>query len=384
LNIKTGLKIVFGVGIVTGIIALIMIIIGNWGAFFGTFIISLGFIGLGWAGYRLLLPDKNRRQLQGISLVIGIIFGGSGLLMLIGSLLLFADGDLTGGIGLLIFGLVFCTAAYIGSRVFSIPKGKKEILIGKGIQTIHGVLGQSGQLTGGSYIYVDQEIPNAEIERMQKNWAEKPWTQRDDWAEGKVIQEGAGNMRLLIVFTVLWNIIAWSIAAFGISSEWNTSDIPWFILIFPTIGIAFVIMTVRTWIRKRKFGISILYCKTIPAYLGDRLQGTVQTGVPIKNQTEKEFFIRLICIRRTSFLDQEGKQRVSEENLWSQKQTGFGSISEKLPTFQVSVNVDIPNDLPPTELYPEDDRTLWRLEISSMVKGVDYAAQFEVPIYNRN
>ncbi|OGP64912.1 MAG: hypothetical protein A2169_05785 [Deltaproteobacteria bacterium RBG_13_47_9] len=369
---------------VTGMIALIMIIVGNWGAFFGTSIISLGFIGFGWAGYRLLLPDNDRSSWQGVSLVIGVMFGGAGSLMLIGSILLFVDGDFAGAIGLLIFGLVFCIAAYIGSRVFSIPKGMKEILVGKETQTIHGVLGQSGQLTGGTYIYVDEKTPDAEIETMQKNWAEKPWTQREDWAEGKVIQEGTGNMRLLIVFTVLWNIIAWGIAAYGISSEWNTPDVPWFLLVFPLIGIAFVIMTVRTWIRKRKFGTSIFHCETIPAYLGNRLQGTVQTGVPVKNQTAKEFFIRLICIRRTSLLDQEGKQRVSEETLWSQNQTVFGSISKTLPTFQVSVNVDIPKDLPPTELHPEDDRTLWRLEISSEVKGVDYAAQFEVPIYNRN
>jgi hypothetical protein len=218
---------------------------------------------------------------------------------------------------------------------------------------------------------------------MQNNWAAKPWTQRDDWAEGMVVQEGTFDMCLLIAFTVIWNIIGWGIASFAVWSEWGTTDIPWFVLVFPAVGIGFVIWTVRTWIRKRKFGIGIFHCKTMPFYLGDRLQGTIETGVPIKNQTSKEFFIQLNCVKRTTLIDQEGDDRVSEKNLWSQKQTVFGSMSGTGATFQISVNVDIPADLPPTELNPEDDRTLWRLHITSPVKGVDYAAQFEVPIYKR-
>jgi hypothetical protein len=381
---KTGLRIVIGFGIFVGIIALIMLISGNWAAFFGALIISLGFIGLGWAGYRLLLPAKNRSPRQGISLVIGIIFGGSGCLMLIGSFLLFIDGEFAGAIGLGVFGLVFCIAAYIGVRVFTIPKGKKEILVGERTQTISGVFGQSGQITGGRTIYVDQKTPEAEIEKMQKNWAEKPWTQRDDWAEGKVMQEGPGSMRLLIIFTVLWNIIAWSIAVFGIWDAWETSDIPWFLLIFPAIGMAIAVITVRTWIRRQKFGISILYLETIPAYLGEGLRGTVRTGVAVQDQAAKEFLLRLVCIQRSSHIDEKGSRRLSLGKLWSTEQTVHGIVSGTPPTYNLSVDFTIPCDLPASELFPEDDRTLWRLEISSAVKGVDYAAQFEVPIFNKD
>ena len=383
MNKETGLKIMFGTGFFVGIFALIMGITGDWGAFFGALTVSLGFMGLSWAGKRILSRDESGKPRPPISLVIGVIFGGAGLMMLIGSIALFFDDDFQGAIAMLIFGLVFCGAGYMASRVFAIPGGIKRILVGQGTKSIDGVSGQSGELTGGTYIYFDEKTTDTEIARMQKDWAAKPWTQRNDWAEGMVIQEGTFDMRLLTAFTVIWNIIGWGIASFGILSEADSTEIPWFLLLFPAVGIGLMIMTVRTWIRKRKFGISILHCATMPFYLGERLQGTVQTGVPVKKQPAKEFFIQLNCVRRTTVIDQDSDDRVSENTLWSQKQTAFGSISAAGAAFQISVDIDIPPDLPPSELNPEDDRTLWRLHITSSVKGVDYAASFEVPIYKR-
>ena len=93
--------------------------------------------------------------------------------------------------------------------------------------------------------------------------------------------------------------------------------------------------------------------------------------------------MQLICAKRTSYRDREGESRVSEEKLWNEEQIVFGNVSHSEKTFDVIVNFVIPDDQPATELYPEDDRTLWRLDISSREKGVDYAAQFEIPVYKK-
>jgi hypothetical protein len=381
---KFAIKFMIVFGVFMGIISLIMLFMGDWGAFFGFIIFGLGFTGMGWAAKRIFLPKDGESPRMSISLIIGVIFGGAGGLMLIGGILLFIDGEFGGAIGLGIFGSVFCLAAYFGSRVFSVPKGKKEILVGQRTQSISGVLGQTGQRSGSRYMYVDESVPDSEIEKMQKEWAEKPWTQRADWAEGNVIQQGPGSMKLLIVFTIIWNIIGWGISLFGISSEWGSEDVPWFLLVFPAFGIALIFVTVRTWIRQKKFGISILNLITLPAYLGDVFRGKIETGVPVKNQSEKEFKVQLVCAKKSSYRDREGESRVSEEKLWSEEQIVFGRISDKGTTFDVIVNFVIPDDQPATELYPEDDRTYWRLDISSKEKGVDYAAQFEIPVYQKH
>lgn len=371
-------------GFFMGIISLIMLFMGEWGGFFGFMIFGLGFTGMGWAAKRIFLPKQDESPRMSISLIIRVIFGGAGGLMLIGSILLFIDGEFGGGIGLAIFGSVFCLVGYFGARAFSIPEGIKEVLVGQRTQSISGVLGQTGQRTGSRYTYVDESVSDSEIERMRKEWAEKPWTQRADWAEGKVVQQGPGSMKLLIIFTILWNIIGWGIAAFGILSEWGSNDIPWFLLVFPAFGIALIFVTVRTWIRQKKFGISILHLITLPAYLGDVFRGKIETGVLVKKQAEKEFTVRLVCAKRTSRLDRDGDRLVTEKKLWTEEQIVFGNISETGSTFDVIVNFVIPDDQPATKLYPEDDRTYWRLDISSKEKGVDYAAQFEIPVYQRH
>jgi hypothetical protein len=264
--------------------------------------------------------------------------------------------------------------AYFGSRLFAIPQGKKEVLVGQDSTEISGVIGQSGQLSEASYVYVDENVPESDIKKMQQQWTEKPWTQRADWAAGKVVQEGAGSLGLLVGFTILWNLIACGIAGFGLWSEWGQADYPWFLFVFPLVGLALVIWTVIIWRRKRKFGISTLDLKTVPAHPGDWLRGTVHTGVRVKNEPAKEFRVRLVCAQRTSTLDSEGDRRVSEKNIRSTEQN----------VFDVAVNLAIPDHLPPTTLHPEDDRHLWRLKISAAYPGIDYAAHFEVPVYSKD
>ncbi len=199
-SLKTGIRIFNGVAIFTGVIALFMLGTGNWGGFFGTLIISLGFFGFAWAGQRLFSGDDNPNPRQGVSQIIAVIFGGAGGMMLIGSVWLLVEGEFGGFIGLGIFGLVFCAVAYFGSRLFAMPKGMKEIQVGTASREIGGVLGQSGQLSETSFMYVDEKMPEIEIKKMQQKWTEEPWTQREDWAQGKVVQQGPGSIRLLMRF----------------------------------------------------------------------------------------------------------------------------------------------------------------------------------------
>jgi hypothetical protein len=378
--LKIVLGFVIGTGIFFGIIALVALFSGEVGASFAILVVSAGFVSLGWAGRRILLPDKNDSP-PNVGIVAGVIFGGAGLVMIIGSLFLFWEGEFGGAIGLFIFGAVFCSAGYGGYRVFRVPKGKKAVLVSERKQSVRGVFVSRGQRTSRQYIYVDEETPEAEIGKMQQEWSEKPWLQRKDWAESKVVQSGAGSNKLLIGFTIVWNIISYALAVFAMMDSWGSGNEPWFVLIFPLIGLALIIATVRTVIRERKFGISILHLQTIPVWLGGELKGTVETGVLVKNRSSDGFRVRLVCLERKSFLDREGDKRVSEEKLWSDEKQAEAFFSELGKTLSARIIFNIPTDLPSTQLIPEDDRTFWRLEVTASVPGVDYAAQFEIPVF---
>lgn len=378
---KPALKGVIIAGFVFIAFAIAALVFAEAGAFFVLAVIGLAFIGLGWAGNRLIEPAENEKAEPDAGLIAGIIFGGAGLLMLIGSIALLIGGEFGGAIGLAVFGMVFCAGGYAGYRVFSVPKGKKKILVAGREQTFSGSPGQSGRRISRQYIYVDKDTSPDEIEKQQQEWAEKPWTQRSDWAEGKVVQDGPGSMKLLIGFTIAWNIIANVIVAIALVVEWDGGDVPWFVLLFTLFGLALIIMTVRTWIRRRKFGISILHLNTLPAHPGEFLAGTIAIGKSVSELAGSEFKMKMNCYERSSYYDKKRERRVSEKELWSHEERVYGGLIDSDGKLEIMVRFALPSELPPTSLIPEDDRILWRLEVSAATSGVDYAAQFEVPVY---
>ncbi len=366
-----------GIGIFMGIVAIIQLIIGEFEAFLGLIFSGAIFYGLGWAGRMIIMP-RDKDAPPDVGKIAGVIFGGVGLIIVLSSILFFIDADLEAGFFMFIFGSVFCGAGYLAYRVFKVPEGKKAVLINERIQSMRGMLGQR---TSHQYVYVDESIPGQNIEQMQEKWSDKPWTQRKDWAEGKAIQSGARNIGILIVFTIMWNLIAGGIATFTMVSEWSSGDIPWFILIFPVFGIILIIGTIRTWIRRKKYGIGVLKLDQVPAWIGDRLKGVIETGVSADKQPEGGFRMRLVCVERSSYRDSDGDKKVREKELWREEQQVYGSVSIKDFTFALTVYFNIPDNLPPTKLIPADDRTLWRVEASASTPGVDYAAKFEVPVF---
>ena len=372
---------VIGFGIFIILISVLFLIDGEIGGFFGTAVTGLAFVGLAWAARKIFLIPRDDSKPLDISKIAGIIFGGAGMCMIIGSILLLLDEDIEAFIGMFIFGSVFCGAGYLAYRIFRPPEGKKQVLVSERLQKFTGRYGQAGERTSKQFIYVDENVPESEINKMQTEWAKKPWTQRKDWAAGKVIQEGAQQLGFLIVFTILWNLISNGITAFAFISEWETGDVPWFMLIFPIVGLILIVVTIRTWIRRRKFGISIMTLDTIPAYLGDRLRASIETGVNALDDPARSFNVKFLCAEKKSSRDSEGKKRVSVREIWSEEHEVYGQLSESMKTFTISIFFNVPSDLPPTHLIPEDDRTLWKVNVTSKVPGVDYAAQFEVPVY---
>lgn len=375
------LRAVIGVGVLLGVAALAFLVTGDPGAFFGFAVVGGGFAGLGWAGRRLMAPEPEP---SAASTVGGVVFGGAGVLMLTGAVALLVQGELAGAAGLGVFGLVFCGAGYGAYRVFRPPEGTRRVLVGEREQTFRGRLGRAGRRTSRTYRYVPADVPDRDVEAMQRRWASEPWTRRDDWAEGRVVQGGTGAVGLLIGFTVAWNVIAWGIAALAIVGEWGGGDVPWWVLVFPLVGLALGVVAARTWIRGRKFGVSVLELETVPARPGGRLRGVVRTRVaPGDLRPGEGFTVRLRCVRRASYRDRDGDTRVGEETLWLDEARGRGRVGRG-GGLEVPVDIAIPAGSSSTEMLPEDDRVLWRLELSAAVPGVDYAAQFEVPVFRRD
>ena len=307
-------------------------------------------------------------------------FGGFGALMLLVAAAMLAEGDLGAATGAGVFGVIFCGIGLLVRRLFRTPDGLRRVEISSHTGSVRDAYGRTGTRTSRTFRYVDADLPDAEVDRLQQQWTQAPWTQRADWAEGRIVHDSAGMLGMLTLFTVLWNVIAVGIA--GILF-FTADDPPLFVLIFPIIGLALIVYVVRLRIRQRKFGTSIFHLDAVPVEPGGWLRGTVETGVPYRNAPVEGFRVQLACIQRSSYYDTDNERRVREDLLWETETHVHGGRAGGAPTVSLPIDLGLPANQPPTEMTPPDDRILWRLSLHASVPGVDYAAQFEVPVFFR-
>jgi hypothetical protein len=339
LNGNTGIRILYGIGMIAGIIALWLLTTGDWESFIGASAVCLGSFGLGGAKKRALSTKDGKGLFHGISFLIRAIFLFGGPFMLIAGVVMFFDGDVPVSSRLVVLGLVFCAAGFIGSRVFAKPKTLESVETVNRIEPADDEAawderGPSREGTEFTYTYDGGNTNLTISENVRESSEEKPWTRRKDWAEGKVVEESAQNLDMLVVITVVWNIVFWGIAGYNTWADYTSRSDPWYFwrddpayVILLIVGIALAIYTALAWIRKRKFGISILHCRTMPFRPGEKLQGTVQTGMSVENPYLKEFSVRLACVWRRKIRGKTWHQGRGFEKRIDEKKT-FG-VSNK-------------------------------------------------------
>jgi hypothetical protein len=207
-------------------------------------------------------------------------------------------------------------------------------------------------------------------ERLQPD---APWLWREDWAARRLTDSSRGGMWGAWVFAALWNLISIPSAVLGVRAALREGNRAALVaLIFPVVGIGFIVWAVRATLRYRTFGVSRLDLATLPAPVGHTLEGTVRT--PAGLRPADGFRLKLSCVRRVT--TGSGRNRSTSESLLWQEERRVSATADGVP-----VAFAIPADAVPSDARRSGDRTLWRLEISAEVPGIDYASAFEVPVF---
>ena len=217
-----------------------------------------------------------------------------------------------------------------------------------------------------------------EQERTRAANPDKPWLWRRDWAAG-VIESGAvAGMVVAWAFSLFWNAVSWPFLFLALPKELAKGNyIILVFLLFPIIGLGLLWWAVYATLQWRKFGRSKFHLASVPGVLGGALSGFVE--IPAKVLAEKGYKLRLRCVRRT--VTGSGKHRsTSEDLLWEDTKVILrDSLSHERERTGVPVHFNIPYELPASE--GGNPAIVWRLEISADIPGVDYHAQFEVPVF---
>lgn len=197
------------------------------------------------------------------------------------------------------------------------------------------------------------------------------------WKTSKIVSDTRGILYVLWPLCIFWNVISLP-AAVGITKELSKGG-QWglvFIYLFPLFGLGFLFIAVRATLQYRRFGVSEFEIKDRMGRIGGALKGTIRSSVSV--HPTGNFEVKLLC--REQITTGSGKHRNTRtETRWEDRQLFSEQSHNSLNG--IPVEFKIPSSCP--ESFDENTRgsVSWQLSISAPMKGVDYEAQFDVPVF---
>jgi hypothetical protein len=214
---------------------------------------------------------------------------------------------------------------------------------------------------------------------VSKTDGEKPWLKRKDWAAGRITSSLRKPGWLLWMFVGFWCAASAAISLVVVLPQLQRGNhAALFALVFPVIGLAmifFALTTTRAW---RRFARSIFETTAIPAASGGTLQGRIQ--VQARLQPQHGWHLRLSCVRRTTTGASNNRQ-TADKILWQDEKWLRAELPQTAAhATTIPVFFKLPANLPESAVATGDG-IHWKLEASAKLRGPDYHASFEVPVF---
>jgi len=223
-------------------------------------------------------------------------------------------------------------------------------------------------------------LKTATLKSSAPETSEKPWLKRDDWAAGRIASGARKSVILLWIFVIFWLVFSTVITFLIVPPEWHRGNRAALIaLIFPVVGLAVLAFAVNTTLAWRRFGQSFFEMAAMPGAPGGTLEGLIQ--VPARLQAEHGLHLRLSCLRRTT--SGTGNNRsTTEKILWQDEKWLRPDLPQTdLNATGIPVYFKLPADQPESTTS-RGDGIHWKLEASARLRGPNYHATFEVPVFN--
>jgi hypothetical protein len=208
----------------------------------------------------------------------------------------------------------------------------------------------------------------------------QPWLKRDDWAAGRIKSTAAVPVTIMIVFALAFGCFGGAMAFFVLPQELQKGNYPaLFILLFPAVGLGFLIALVRRLQARRKFGDCCFELAQIPAPLGGTLEGQIFVGTRLR--PEHGLHLKLSCVRR--IVGRGSDDHTSESILWQDEKVfrPEADLPEPEPgRTGIPVFFKLPADQPECFAHG-NEAIIWRLEAKAKMSAPNFSAMFEVPVF---
>ena len=228
-----------------------------------------------------------------------------------------------------------------------------------------------GLLGACIYAYRDEK-------RTQKRKAaspDAPWKWRDDWAAGRIRTSLSGTGIFAVCFASFWNLISWPAFLMVLVDANQRTAAPVLLLgAFPAIGTLLGAWAAYLALRRVKWGVSEFEMASVPGVLGGPLAGVIHA--PRSIDAESGFHLRLACTESVEVY-RGGETSTERKVRWEAEQSINRDLSDRdAGGAHIPVMFTVPYDLPPS-----GESVTWQLQLRAATPGIDYFAEFEVPVF---
>jgi len=205
--------------------------------------------------------------------------------------------------------------------------------------------------------------------RREAELPDQPWLWESKWASGRLRSTSSASAIGMTIFATLWNAI--SLPGFALvyaHPERGAKNAIWIMALFPLVGAGLAVAAAYLWTRRLKWGVAEFEMAAVPGVLGGPVAGVVH--VPARVVPAEAYVVRLACIKEVGSGDSS-----KMETLWDHEYEINRLLTDGDRTL-IPVEFLTPSDLPPS-----GEKVTWKLFTSAAMRGVDFFAEFDVPVF---
>lgn len=218
---------------------------------------------------------------------------------------------------------------------------------------------------------------------LAAQYPSEPWRWRPDWAANRIKSSESSTAVGAVCFTLFWNACAWPMV-FAVPGKLRAGEYMGLLfLVFPALGVALAFWAAISVARARRFGATYLVLNTFPARPGEQLSGCVYAPAALENAKEAKLALR--CERNYKTAGGDGKTGTKTVTVWETEATsevlrGQSSTGEAL----LKVDFPVPDSFGDSASESNGEYFTWQLTANATLKGADFEAEFEVPVFYRD
>ncbi|MBT8140947.1 MAG: DUF3592 domain-containing protein [Gammaproteobacteria bacterium] len=214
---------------------------------------------------------------------------------------------------------------------------------------------------------------------LQSIYPEQPWMWRSEWHTSELLSNNKNLLWFSIGFAIFWNSISTPLLFILPHEVLDKNNYLALIgLLFPLVGIGLAAWAVRNYLQWKRFGESKLTLQELPARLGQTLRATLH--IPAEIKESGECLVRVECIHK--YTSGSGDNRSTREEIkWQDEQRLNINPASFNQTHDMPLVFKLPNNQPISDWSIPGSEHLWRLSAAVDLPGADYAASFEIPVF---